>query len=290
MPTLYIVPTPIGNLEDITLRALRVLGEVDLIAAEDTRVTRKLLARYEIETPLTPFHEHNLSTKLPNLLDRLATEDIALVSDAGTPTINDPGRELVTGAAERGYRRRRPARRVSRDDRAGRVWTLNARISCSWDSCPDAETERIELLSDLRRERRTLVAFETPHRLAASLSDLLQTLGDRHIAVCRELTKLHEEVFRGSVSAAIDHYAEPRGEFTLVIQGAPEQAEPIPDAEVTSLLLQAKNRGMSARDAVALVGEASGRSKRGIHQRPLRPLALPRRVESITPLHHQPLF
>ena len=95
MPTLYIVPTPIGNLEDITLRALRILGEVDLIAAEDTRVTRKLLARYEIQTPLTPFHEHNLSQKLPELLDRLATEDIALVSDAGTPTINDPGQELV---------------------------------------------------------------------------------------------------------------------------------------------------------------------------------------------------
>ena len=95
MPTLYIVPTPIGNLEDITLRALRILGEVDLIAAEDTRVTRKLLARYEIQTPLTPFHEHNLSQKLPELLDRLTTEDIALVSDAGTPTINDPGQELV---------------------------------------------------------------------------------------------------------------------------------------------------------------------------------------------------
>ena len=112
---------------------------MDLIAAEDTRVTRKLLARYEIETPLTPFHEHNLSMKLPNLLDRLATEDIALVSDAGTPTINDPGRELVTGAAERRYKRRHPARRVSRDDRPGRVRTLDARVSCSWDSCPDAE-------------------------------------------------------------------------------------------------------------------------------------------------------
>ena len=130
---------------------------------------------------------------------------------------------------------------------------------------PRRRTERIELLSNLRRERRTLVAFETPHRLSASLSDLLQTLGDRQIAVCREMTKLHEEVFRGSVSAAIDHYAEPRGEFTLVIEGTLEQTEPIPDAEATSLLAQAKNRGMSARDAVALIGEASGRSKRDLY-------------------------
>ena len=264
MPTLYIVPTPIGNLEDITLRALRVLAEVDLIAAEDTRVTRKLLTRYDIDTPLTPFHEHNLPAKLPNLLDRLATEDIALVSDAGTPTINDPGRELVTRAAERGID-------VVALPGASAVTTALAASGLSTQGfvflgfLPRRSTERIELLSNLRRERRTLVAFETPHRLAASLSDLLQTLGDRHIAVCRELTKLHEEVFRGSVSAAIDHYAEPRGEFTLVIEGTLEQTEPIPDAEATSLLAQAKNRGMSARDAVALVGEASGRSKRDLY-------------------------
>ena len=264
MPTLYIVPTPIGNLEDITLRALRVLAEVDLIAAEDTRVTRKLLARYQIETPLTPFHEHNLSVRLPELLDRLATEDIALVSDAGTPTINDPGQELVVGASERGID-------VVTLPGASAVTTALAASGLSTQGfvflgfLPRRRTERIELLSDLRRERRTLVAFETPHRLAASFSDLLQTLGDRQIAVCRELTKLHEEVFRGSVSAAIDHYSEPRGEFTLVIQGNSAPAETVSDTEVTSLLLQAKNRGMSARDAVALVGEASGRSKRDLY-------------------------
>ena len=258
-PSTY-VPTPIGNLEDITLRALRVLGEVDLIAAEDTRVTRKLLARYEIQTPLTPFHEHNLSQKLPDLLDRLATEDIALVSDAGTPTINDPGQELVVGASEMGFAVV-PLPGASAVTTALAASGLPTRGFVFLGFLPRRRTERIELLSDLRGEQRTLVAFETPHRLTDSLSDLLETLGDRQIAVCRELTKLHEEVFRGSVSDAIHHFIEPRGEFTLVIEGNPEQAETVPDAEVTSLLLQAKNRGMSARDAVSLVSEATGRSQ-----------------------------
>ncbi len=264
MPTLYIVPTPIGNLEDITLRALRVLGEVDLIAAEDTRVTRKLLARYEIQTPLTPFHEHNLSQKLPELLDRLATEDIALVSDAGTPTINDPGQELVVGASEMGFTVV-PLPGASAVTTALAASGLPTRGFVFLGFLPRRRTERIELLSDLRGEQRTLVAFETPHRLSASLSDLLETLGDRQIAVCRELTKLHEEVFRGSVSDALDHFTEPRGEFTLVIEGNPEQAETVPDAEAASMLLQAKNRGMSARDAVSLVSEATGRSRRDLY-------------------------
>ena len=264
MPTLYIVPTPIGNLEDITLRALRVLAEADLIAAEDTRVTRKLLARYEIDTPLTPFHEHNLSTKLPDLLNRLATEDIALVSDAGTPTINDPGRELVVGAAQNGFE-------VVALPGASAVTTALAvsgiptREFIFLGFLPRRRAERIDLLSDLRRERRTLVAFETPHRLAASLSDILETLGDRQIAVCRELTKLHEEVFKGNVSDALDHFTEPRGEFTLVIQGASENTEYVTDAEAKSLLLKAKNQGMSARDAIALAVEATGRSRRDLY-------------------------
>ena len=264
MPTLYIVPTPIGNLEDITLRALRVLAEVDLIAAEDTRVTRKLLARYEIQTPLTPFHEHNLSTKLPDLLNRLATEDIALVSDAGTPTINDPGRELIAAAAENGFE-------VVALPGASAVTTalavsgIQTREFIFLGFLPRRRAERIDLLSDLHRERRTLVAFETPHRLAASLSDLLETLGDRQIAVCRELTKLHEEVFRGAVSEAIDHFVQPRGELTLVVEGAPKGAETVPDTEAVSLLLQAKNRGMSARDAVSLVSNATARSKRDLY-------------------------
>ena len=264
MPTLFIVPTPIGNLEDITLRALRVLREVDLIAAEDTRVTRKLLSHYDIDTSLTPFHEYNLTAKLPDLLNRLATQDIALVSDAGTPTISDPGRELVVGAAENGCE-------VVALPGASSVTTalaasgLSTREFLFLGYLPRRAKERKELLSDLRHELRTLVAFETPHRLSDSLAGLLETLGDRHIAVCRELTKLHEEVFRGSVSDAIQLFAEPRGEFTLVIGGAPDQPDAVPDAEAASMLLQAKNRGMSARDAVALVGGATGRSRRDLY-------------------------
>ena len=160
----------------------------------------------------------------------------------------DPGRELVVGASERGFAvvALPGASAVTTALAASRLPTQGF-VFLSF--LPRHRTERIKLPSDLRSERRTLVAFETPHRLASSLSDLLETLGGRQIAVCRELTKLHEEVFRGSVSDALDHFTEPRDEFTLVIEGNPEQAETVPDAEVTSLLPQAKNRGMSARDA-----------------------------------------
>ncbi len=264
MPTLYIVPTPIGNLEDITLRALRILREVELIAAEDTRVTRKLLARYQIQTPLTPFHEHNLTAKLPDLLDRLATDDIALVSDAGTPTINDPGRELVSAAAESGFNVvALPGPSALTTALAVSGLPTNGFVFLGF--LPRRRAERIDLLTGLTREPRSLVAFVSPHRLAASLSDLLQTLGDRQIALCREMTKLHEETFRGSISNAIQLFAEPRGEFTLVIEGAPDQPDAVPDAEAESLLTRAKTQGMTARDAVALTAEATGRSKRDLY-------------------------
>ena len=219
MPCLYIVPTPIGNLEDVTLRALRVLGEVDLIAAEDTRVTRKLLARYDIHTPMTSFHQHNRSRRLPELLSRLAEADIALVSDAGTPTINDPGQELIAAAAEDGIpvvalpgaSAVTTAVSVSGIRTAGFVHT---------GFLPRRRGERLRLMAQLASERRALVAFESPHRLTRSLGDILEALGDRQIAVCREMSKVHEEVFRGPISEAIDHFSSPRGELTLVIEGA----------------------------------------------------------------------
>ena len=224
--------------------------------------------------PAHPIPQAQPVQKLPELLDRLSTEDIALVSDAGTPTINDPGRELIAAAAENGFE-------VVALPGASAVTTALAvsgiptREFIFLGFLPRRRAERIELLSDLHRERRTLVAFETPHRLAASLSDLLETLGDRQIAVCRELTKLHEEVFRGAVSEAIDHFVQPRGELTLVVEGAPKGAETVPDTEAVSLLLKAKSQGMSARDAVSLVSEAN----RQIQTRSLHPLALPRRIE-----------
>ena len=266
MPTLYLVPTPIGNLEDITLRALRVLREVDLIAAEDTRVTRKLLSRYEITTPLTSFHEHNRYAKTVDLLERLDDSDIALVSDAGTPTINDPGQNLVAAAAEVGFD-------VVPLPGASAVTTALAASGIEVDGfvyvgfLPREKSKRVELLSSLSGERRTVVTFETPHRLAAALTDILKTLGDRRVAVCREMTKLHEEIFRGTVAEALNYFAKPRGEFTLVIEGAPAAPVAESDIDVGVLLAHAKGRGMTARDAIAEVGAVTRVSRRDLYSR-----------------------
>ncbi len=268
MPTLYLVPTPIGNMEDITLRALRVLRSVDLIAAEDTRVTRGLLARYEISAPLASFHAHSGRRKAERLLARLADgEDVALVSDAGTPAVNDPGRELVAAAAARGFR-------VVALPGASAVTTALAVSGIAADAgfvhlgfLPRGRAARLRVLREVAAERRALVAFETPHRLARALADIREALGDRRIAVCRELTKMHEEVFRGTVSDAIAHFAEPRGEFTLVIEGvsetAPSQAEAAPD--VARTLARLKGEGVSARDAIAAVGESAGAPRRELY-------------------------
>ena len=266
MPTLYIVPTPIGNLEDITLRALRVLREVDLIAAEDTRVTRKLMARYEITTPLTSFHEHNRRSKLGEILERLAASDVALVSDAGMPTINDPGQDLVAAAAESGFD-------VAPLPGASAVTTALAASGMFVDGfvyvgfLPRERSKRVAMLSSLSRESRAVVAFETPHRLASALADMMEALGDRRIAVCRELTKLHEEVFRGTVSEAMTHFVKPRGEFTLVIEGTAETSAPEDEMDAVELLAGAKMRGLTARDAIAEVGAVTGVSRRELYSR-----------------------
>ena len=266
MPTLYLVPTPIGNLEDITLRALRILREVDLIAAEDTRVTRKLLARYEIATPITSFHEHNRGRKLGELLEQLDGSDIALVSDAGTPTINDPGQDLVAAAEEAGFD-------VVPLPGASAVTTALAASGIEVDGfvyvgfLPRERSRRVELLSSLSGEQRAIVAFETPHRLTAALGDILETLGDRRVAVCREMTKLHEEIYRGSVSDALAHFAKPRGEFTLVIEGASSAPKLECDYDTDALLAEAKRHGMSARDAIAEAGALTGLSRRELYSR-----------------------
>ena len=266
LPTLYLVSTPIGNLEDITLRALRVLREVDLIAAEDTRVTRRLLARYEITTPLTSFHEHSRKGKLSDLLDRISTSDVALVSDAGTPTINDPGQDLVAAAVERGFD-------VVALPGASAVTAAIAVSGVQTDGfvylgfLPRRRPNRLRLLREVATESRALVAFETPHRLVGSLNDLMEALGDRQLAVCRELTKLHEEVFRGAVSEAIAHFTAPRGEFTLVIEGTVSVVNDTADLDATELLAAAKLRRMTAKDAIAAVGDVTGASRRDLYAR-----------------------
>jgi 16S rRNA (cytidine1402-2'-O)-methyltransferase len=218
MPVLYVIATPIGNLEDISLRALRLLREVKLIAAEDTRTTRRLLNVYNIKTPLTSYHEHSKRAKLDYLLDYLDKEDLALVSEAGMPGLSDPGYELIIAAIERGIS-------VVPIPGASAVITALVVSGLPTDQflyvgfLPRRKGQRQRLLSSIVDERRTIVAFETPHRLSEALRDIEEILGNRRLSVCRELTKVHEEIFRGRVSQAREHFVEPRGEFSLVIEG-----------------------------------------------------------------------
>ncbi len=266
MGTLYIVGTPIGNLEDITLRALRVLKEVGLIAAEDTRVTRKLLDRHGIRTPLTSYHEHNKLSKLPSLLEALADKDVALVCDAGMPGINDPGYELVREASKAGIAvvvipgPSAVTAAIAVSGVAVDQWTYLGFL-------PRKSSERRRLLESFAGDARALVAFETPHRLKSALEDIRDALGDRRIAVCRELTKLHEEVFRGTASEAIERFAEPRGEFTLVIEGGPTApVEGSSGDDARELLARLRKQGIGAREAVAAAVEQSGLSRREVYR------------------------
>ena len=218
MPALYVVGTPIGNLEDISLRALRLLREVKLIAAEDTRTTRRLLNAYDIKTPLTSYHEHSRKAKLDYLLDYVEQEDLALVAEAGMPGLSDPGYDLIVAAIGRGIPVI-PVPGASAVVAALVVSGLPTDQFLYLGFLPRRQGQRQRLLASLIDERRTMVAFETPHRLGVALSDIGEILGDRRVSVCRELTKVHEEVFRGRVSQAREYFAEPRGEFSLVIEG-----------------------------------------------------------------------
>jgi 16S rRNA (cytidine1402-2'-O)-methyltransferase len=218
--TLYLVATPIGNLEDMSPRAVRTLREARLIAAEDTRVTRKLLTHFDLHTPLTSYFEHNKLTKLDAILSSLDGGDVALVSDAGTPAINDPGYELVKAALEAGHN-------VCPIPGPSAPMAALAASGLPTDSflylgyLPRRSSDRLALAGQFASQACTLIFLESPHRLLAALKDLETSLGHRQIAVARELTKVHEEIWRGTISAAIEYFTrnEPRGEFTLVVAG-----------------------------------------------------------------------
>ena len=220
MGTLYLVATPIGNLEDMSPRAVRTLREARLIAAEDTRVTRKLLTYFELHTPLTSYFEHNKLAKLDSILAALAAGDVALVSDAGTPTINDPGYELVKAALEAGHSVC-PIPGPSAPVAALAASGLPTDSFLYLGYLPRKSSERRALVERVTNSPYTLIFLESPHRLLAALKDPEFCLGDRQIAVARELTKLHEEIWRGTISAAHAYFTqnEPRGEFTLVVGG-----------------------------------------------------------------------
>ena len=267
MGTLYVVGTPIGNLEDVSLRALRVLREVRLIAAEDTRATRRLLARYEIATPLTSYFEHNKLTKLEQILAATAVGDVALVSEAGMPGISDPGYELVVAALARGIA-------VVPVPGPSAVVTALAVSGLPTDQyvylgfLPRRASERRRLLAEAALEPRTLVAYEAPHRLVESLEDALAALGDRRMAAARELTKLHEEVVRGTIAEVLAHFHknEARGEFTLVFAGRP-RGEAAPDPRAARARLgELRRQGRGGREAVAAVAAETGLPRRLVYQ------------------------
>jgi len=265
MPILYVVATPIGNLEDISLRALRILREVKLIAAEDTRRTKRLLATYDIKTPMTSYHERNKLSKLDYILDSLAAGDVALVSDAGTPGMSDPGYELIVAASERGI----PVVPIPGPSVAITALVVSGLPTDRFvylGFLPHKTGGRQRLLKSVAEEQGTMVLLETPHRLLAALNDILLTLGDRRIAVCRELTKIHEEVFRGTVSQAIEYFTEPRGEFTLVIEGKRGKDKPLLTADIEERLHQMRRSGITAKEAIARVAAETGLSKKELYR------------------------
>ncbi|MBI4297833.1 MAG: 16S rRNA (cytidine(1402)-2'-O)-methyltransferase [Chloroflexi bacterium] len=267
MSALYLVSTPIGYLEDITLRALKILGEVDLIAAEDTRTARQLLSAHGLHGRLLSFHQGNQRARLPQLLGALGEgKDVALVSEAGTPGISDPGYELVAAALEKGIPIV-PIPGPSAVLSALSVSGLPTNQFLYLGFLPRRKGERRKLLSSLAEEGRTLVAFEAPHRLRDSLTDILETLGDRRIAVCRELTKLHEEVFRGRVSQALEHFQQPRGECTLVIEGR-EKEKTLPglSPKLTAEMRRLKKKGLPAREALSQLAQATGLPRRELYR------------------------
>lgn len=267
MGTLYLVATPIGNLEDISLRALRVLREVDFIAAEDTRRTGVLLAHYEIETPLISYHEHSDDRRLEDLIGRLENADIALVSDAGSPLISDPGYELIQAAAERGVAVvpiPGPSAVIVALSAAG----LPADSFLFSGYLPRKTEERKTLLEQQARVPHTLVFFEVPHRIQSSLGDLVAAFGpDRPAAVCRELTKMHEEIRRGTLGeiAEVLKSEQARGEYTLVVAGAPDEHD-WTEAEVRRALEQRIAAGSKPSEAARWVASQSGWARRDVYR------------------------
>ncbi|GAB4476957.1 MAG: 16S rRNA (cytidine(1402)-2'-O)-methyltransferase [Anaerolineae bacterium] len=267
MGTLYIVPTPIGNLEDITLRALRVLGEVSLIAAEDTRTTRRLLAHYNIKTPLISYHEHNRLARLDEVLAALAAGDVALVSDAGTPGLSDPGYELIGAAIAQGIRVV-PLPGASALLPALVASGLPTESFTYLGFLPRRSGARRAALQAVQEEPRTLVFYEAPHRLIETLEDMLAIFGPRRLAIARELTKLFEEFWRGSLPDAIAYFSEnePRGEITLIVEGKPPEEVAVWDEQrVRAALAERLAAGEPRSAAAKAIAARAGWSRRAVY-------------------------
>ena len=271
---LYLCATPIGNLEDMTFRAVRILKEADLIAAEDTRNSIKLLNHFDIHTPMTSYHEYNKIEKGRKLVERLLDgDDIALITDAGTPGISDPGEELVKMCYEAGIT-------VTSVPGAAACITaltmsgLSTRRFAFEAFLPSDKKERQAVLSELVNETRTSIVYEAPHRLVRTLEELQETLGDRRITVCRELTKKHETAFLTTLKEAVSYYSEkePKGECVLVIEGrsraqmkAEEQAR-WEEMELPEHMAYYEDQGISHKEAMKLVAKDRGIGKRDVYK------------------------
>jgi len=269
---LYICATPIGNLEDITLRALRILKEVDIIAAEDTRHTIKLLNHYKINKPLTSYHEHNKVTKGPELIEKLLQgQNVALVSDAGMPGISDPGEDLVKLCIEN---------TIKIEVLPGASAIVTALVSSglstrrfSFEGFLERDKKsRRERLELIKEEDRTIIFYESPHRLLDTLKDILKILGNRRIVIARELTKKYEEIQRGEIEDIIHYFKEnsPRGEFVLLIEGnltltTKNKASEWDDLSIEEHILHYINKGISKKDAIKKVSKDRGIPKRQVY-------------------------
>jgi 16S rRNA (cytidine1402-2'-O)-methyltransferase len=267
--TLYVVGTPIGNLEDITFRAVRILQTVDIIAAEDTRHTGKLLQHFQVKTPQVSYHEHNRTSRIPELLEHLINDKaIALVSDAGMPGISDPGYELVKACIEAGIS-------VVPIPGASAAITALSAAGLPTDRfvfegfLPAKTQQRQEHLESLQTESRTLIFYESPHRLRDTLQDLAKVWGsDRQIVLCRELTKLYEEFWRGTIAEAIAHYSqrEPQGEYTLVVAGIPASQPQLTEEELKAELKQLISQGISRSQASRQLAKFTSLPRRELYQ------------------------
>jgi 16S rRNA (cytidine1402-2'-O)-methyltransferase len=264
--TLYVVATPIGNLADITTRAVEILSAVPIVAAEDTRVTRKLLSHIGISPRLESLHEHTSPERLDTLVSKLESGDMAVVTDAGTPGISDPGSALVSAAVNAGHDvipLPGPSAIVTALSITG--WAFDRFLFLGF--LPRKKNDQIAALEDAASEPGPIVAYESPHRIKASLANISHVMPDRKLVVCRELTKMYEETFRGTAREASEHFSEPRGEFVLVIQGAGSATHAeITDEEIATTIEKLKSEGMGGRTLVDRAVELTGAQKNRVYQ------------------------
>ncbi len=278
MSSLYIVATPIGNLDDLTVRAANVFKTVPVVIAEDTRVTRRILNHVDAQPRIVSLHRHSSKGDISRAVNHLDEGDVALVSDAGTPGVNDPGQAIVEAAVERGHQVV-PLPGPSSVIAALSVSGFYADKFVSYGFLPSAGNKRRRLLNQIAVDATTGVVFETPHRLRDALVDMAASFGDRPLAICREMTKLHEEIWRGTANEALEHFVSPRGEFVIVVaplqkggDRANSEASLNYEKLIHSAASELEDHGLSRRDLVDAVVDKTGLPRRqvyqSLHQRP----------------------